>query len=242
MSPKNMGFVKLWRSFFDSEDFKARKGKTNDRRIMCLAIICQANYKKVTHNGVTLQPGEIIITHEKLARIAEVQLTSVKAHLVALVKARIIECSKTFQGTRIKVINWEHYQDTAEVTPVPQQLKRKVSKKLTPTFKEEKKKEKRSNRETKPKNIVPDCDFFQCDELNKWVGGLPKSTKERWCNYADYTLMEEMTYAAKEWAEEKGKTMKSCYQFVENWWKRDKRFTSMEDNRRKLEFFAKYDK
>ena len=135
MSPKNMGFVKLWRSFFDSEDFKARKGKTNDRRIMCLAIICQANYKKVTHNGVTLQPGEIIITHKKLAQIAALQLTSVKAHLVALVKARIIECSKTFQGTRIKVINWERYQDTAELTSVLQPSNGGTSAKLTPTFK-----------------------------------------------------------------------------------------------------------
>ena len=237
-----MGFVKLWRSFFDSDDFKARKGKTNDRRIMCLVIICQANYKKVTHNGVTLQPGEIIITHEKLARIAEVQLTSVKAHLVALVKARIIECSKTFQGTKIKVINWERYQDTEQITPVLQQLKRKVSKKLTPTFKEEKKKEKRINRETKPKKEVPVCDFFQCDELNKWVGTLPESTRERWEKYADYELMEEMTYAAKEWTEVNNKTKKNYCQFLENWWKRDKRFAAAEDNRRKSEFFAKYDK
>lgn len=242
MPPKNMGFVKLWRSFFDSDDFKARNGKTNDRRILCLAIICRVNYKEVTYNGVTLQPGEIIITHKKLAQVAALQLTSVKAHLVALVKARIIECSKTFQGTRIKVINWERYQDTAELTSVLRPSNGSASAKLTPTFKEEKKKERRSNRETKPKKIVPDCDFFQCDELNKWVGKLPASTKKRWLEYDNIDLLEEMSLLAKEWTEANNKTKKNYCQFLEKWWKGDQRFQEILRNKLIKETFAKYDK
>ena len=239
------GFIKLWRQMLFNECLDGN----NDRKALWVTILLKAKHKTETYNGTTMQPGEFIISYGKLARTINVTKSALRSHLKHLNKHSMITHQTSRKGTKITVLNWDRYQSRAQSehdlhTIVEPTSSTQPAQKLA-TIKEEKKKRRKEekkliNRQTK--KTAPVCDFFQCNELNEWMGTLPERTKKRWENYADYELMEEMTYGAKEWTEVNNKTMKSYSQFVENWWKRDKRFAIMEDNRRKAEFFAKYDK
>ena len=231
------GWIKCPRELLYDEDLK-------DPKIfkLFMSILVQANFESKTFRGNVIQPGEFITSLAKLGGPLGLTDSRIRTALKRFEEQGKIARLKIKKGTKIKVLIWGSDLKNAEIMPETSHKGCLNNAQNVATTKEVKKKEIRNKKETKPKKIVPDCDFFQCDELNKWVGKLPESTKERWCRYADYELMEEMAYEAKEWTEVNNKTKKNYPKFLEDWWKRDKRFADAIHNRKITEFFAKYER
>ena len=213
------GFIKLWRQMLFNECLN----NSNDRKVLWITILLKAKHKKETYNGTTMQPGEFITSYGKLARTINVTKSALRTHLKHLTKHSMIAHQTSRKGTKITVLNWGRYQIRAQSehdlrTVIEPIVSTQPAQKLA-TIKEEKNKRIKEI-VSKPKKEMPVCDFFQCNELNEWIGDLPKTTSDRWYNYGHKDLLEQLAIEAKEYAETSSKKYKAISKFVDNWFKR----------------------
>ena len=236
------GFIKLWRQMLFNECLN----NSNDRKVLWITMLLKAKHKKETYNGTTMQPGEFITSYGKLARTIGVTKSALRTHLKHLTKHSMIAHQTSRKGTKITVLNWERYQSRAQsehdlCTITEPHLSTQPAQKLA-TIKEEKKK-RRKEYIGKTKKTVPVCNFFQCDELNKWIGNLPETISDRWCSYGHRDLLEQLATEAKEYAETSSKKYKAIARFVDNWFKRSnelKLILEEQENKKNQDKFFKY--
>ncbi len=236
------GYIKLWRQIRDNECLKGN----NDRLALWIEILLRAKYKEESYNGTTMQPGEFVTSYGNLARTICVTKSALRTHIKHLTKHSMITHQTSRKGTKITVLNWERYQSDAQSahdsrTPSHTLFSTQRAR-LLATIKEEKKK-RRKEVIPKPKKIVPVCDFFECSELNEWIGELPKTISERWYSYGHKDLLEQLAIEAKEYADTSSKKYKAIARFVDGWFKRSnelKPILEEQQNKKNQDKFFEY--
>ena len=221
------GFYKVHRKMFENEYLKDHK-----KFYIFNQILRSASHEKTTYRGIPLLPGEFTTSYRAFAERCLATEGSTRYALKAFKERAMINITSSSHHIKITVVNWEKYQAVAQ-----KEHNKRTKKTEEAHLSRNKNKEKRNSKETTPKKIVPDCDFFQCDELNEWVGKLPKTISDRWESYGRREKIEQFTIEAKEYADTSNKKYKSIARFVDNWLKNSHELKSIleQQKRKKVE-------
>lgn len=203
MAGKGKSWIKLYRSLDDSEVL-------DDAELLRLWIVLliRANWKKKKLNvGITLQPGQLVVSLSRLAERFKCNKTTIKRRLKRLQVAQQI-VSETQRGcTVVTICNWQTYQGDDEqacnADATPTQLSRNSDATLTQP-EEEGKKERRKEDTSGSRRIFVPPSAEEADQYAESIG---------------YALDGEKfvaSYEAKGWVVGKAK-MKDWRAAVRNW-------------------------
>ena len=204
------GYYKTHRKIFNNDFLKDHR-----RFYIFHQILQSASHEKTVYRGVTLMPGEFTTSYRAFAERCMTPLSYTRSTLKALKKYTMIDITPSSHHIKITVINWEKYQSTT------QEVHNKSTISTQKVHLSRNKNKEIINNTSKPtKKLVPSCDFFKCNELNEWIGELPKTILERWYSYGHKDLLEQVATEAKEHADTSSKKYKAIARFVDNWFKR----------------------
>lgn len=224
------GYWCFHRSLLDWKNGLFMKG--NYARIICF-ILSEAGYKKKTYNGTELQLGEFVTSYDYIAKRCCITKSSTRSALKTLEKQHFIRTRTSFQGTVITVLNYEHYQNSAR--PVHAKGTQNA-RKTTPS-----KKKEQINKKEYIEQQRPNTTYFPDNDLNEWVGYVSPTMLKKWERF-DPVDLQQIAEEAKLYQEQSGKKYSSIALYLNNWFKRDKKYKQLEEEYNFNAMFEKYDK
>ena len=83
--------------------------------------------------------------------------------------------------------------------------------------------------------------YFPDNDLNEWVGYVSPTMLKKWERF-DPLDLQEIAEEAKLYQEQSGKKYSSIALYLNNWFKRDKKYKQLEEEYNFNAIFEKYDK
>jgi DNA-binding transcriptional regulator YhcF (GntR family) len=99
------GFIKLHRKLLEWEWY----GDPNTLAVF-VHLLLNATYRERNWRGITLQPGDVVIGREQVARETGVSVRSVRTAITRLKTANTVTTKTTRRGTVISIVKWRDYQ------------------------------------------------------------------------------------------------------------------------------------
>ena len=136
------GFIKLYRSSLDSAVFS----NARTWQIWCW-LLMQANWShRQLLNGTVLNPGQMVISYDRLSRDIKCSKSTLFRVLRALQKCGNIELKPERSGTVVTIVNWDTYQQQEKAVGTQTERKRNVSETPAETEEEGKKERKKETK------------------------------------------------------------------------------------------------
>ena len=136
------GFIKLYRSSLDSAVFS----NARTWQIWCW-LLMQANWShRQLLNGTVLNPGQMVISYDRLSRDIKCSKSTLFRVLRALQKCGNVHLKPERSGTVVTIVNWQTYQQQEKAVGTEMERKRNVDETPAETEEEGKKERKKETK------------------------------------------------------------------------------------------------
>lgn len=234
------GYVKIWRPIMlnDSLDTALKK-------LVFIASILRANHKPAIVKGIKIKRGEFCTSYQKFTDYCGGKRSTIIDALKEIESDNMIRIKNHGKCVVIQVVKYDDYQNseqkphdnrTITVTKPSENRQKTVKKPVTNKKKEERIKNKECREQQKTTT-----NYFPDNDLNEWVGHVSPTMLKKWERF-DPLDLQEIAEEAKLYQEQSGKKYSSIALYLNNWFKRDKKYKQLEEDYNFNAIFEKYDK